>query len=130
MFLLDTNAFITLMYGDASGAKFSEKAIFSMMDSDKLFLCVVSIWEIAIKQKLGKIDIRDSISDIFDHCDEMDIRIVPIEKDHISRTLELPVHRDHRDPFDRLILSTASVMGFTIISSDEKMEGYGVEVIR
>ena len=130
MYLLDTNALITLLYGDVSGAVFSQNALIAMMDADRLFVSVVSIWEIAIKLRIGRIDIRDSIADIFDHCEETGVDILPIEKDSISRTVDIPLRPDHKDPFDRLIIATAAIKELTLISSDEKMNGYGVEILR
>ena len=57
MYLLDTNALIILMFGDVTDAKLSEDALKAMTESEELYLSVVSLWEIAIKMKIGKINI-------------------------------------------------------------------------
>ena len=89
----------------------------------------MSLWEIAIKIKISKLNIRNSIQDIVSKCHEDNIKVIPIKTAHLDKTLELPMDSDHKDPFDRLIVSTAIIEGLTLISTDTKMKRYEVDVI-
>jgi len=50
--------------------------------------------------------------------------IVSIAQSHLEGTIHLPFH--HRDPFDRLLISTALAENMTIITADENIRRYGV----
>lgn len=131
MYLLDTNALIILMYGDVAGGKLTEKSLKILRSPDKLYVCMVSFWEIAIKKKIGKLKIKTSVKKMIEHCHEKNIELIPIKASHLDKTLELQIFDDHRDPFDRLILSTALQEKMTLISTDARMRRaeYGADVI-
>ena len=131
MYLLDTNALIILLYGDVADGKLSEKSMEIMRTTDKLFVCAVSLWEISIKVKIGKLSIKTSMETIEKLCHENGIEIVPLKVSHMDKSLALPLIADHRDPFDRIILSSALYEGLTLISTDARMRNpeYGVEVL-
>ena len=128
MYLLNTNALIILMFGDVTDARLSDEAMDILQNSDELCLCVVSLWEIAIKIKIGKLNIRNTIQDIAKKCDEEGITILPIKVSHMDKTMELPFDVNHKDPFDRLIVSTAISEDMVLISTDPKMKNYSVTV--
>ena len=129
MYLLDTNALIILMYGEITNIKLSKEAISIINSSEHLCISIASLWEIAIKKKLGKLDIKSSIRRIADKCKDAGIWILPITVKHLDKTIELELNKDHHDPFDRLILSTTMVENYTLISTDSKMRQYGAKVI-
>lgn len=128
MYLLDTNALIILMYGEVTDAKLSEEALKVLAETDELYLSVVSLWEIAIKIKIGKINIKNSIQNIVSKCEEENIKILPIKVEYMDETLRLPFNENHKDPFDRMILSTAISEDLTLISTDSKMNNYDVKI--
>ena len=131
MYMLDTNAFIILLYGEVAEGKLSEEAINILKTADKLYLSVVSLWEIAIKIKLGKLAIKNSITEIEKRCFDSGIEIIPIKATHMEKTVSMPLLTDHRDPFDRLILATAITEEMILLSTDEKIrrKEYGAQVI-
>ena len=81
MYLLDTNALIILMFGDVTDARLSDEAMDILQNSDELCLCVVSLWEIAIKIKIGKLNIRNTIQDLA-KCRIRGLFLLP--KSHLS----------------------------------------------
>ena len=93
----------------------------------------ISFWEIAIKLKIQKIDIKESISGIVSKCADYGINMIPVNVDQFEETVNLPLIKDHGDPFDRLIISVAKMNDLTIISTDSKMmqykDEYGVRVL-
>jgi len=129
-YLLDTNAIIFLLYGKKANSKFSENAISLIRDSQELCLSIVSLWEIAIKKRIKKIDIDDSIIQIRNKCREKHIEIYSVKTMYLDELSNLENISNHKDPFDHLILSTAKTERMALISSDAKMRNYGnIDVI-
>lgn len=85
----------------------------------------VSIWEIAIKQALGKLRIDGRVSD---HAIDGGFAPLTITIDHAERAGGLPLH--HKDPFDRLLIAQAQLEGHTIVTRDRAFEAYEVPVLR
>ncbi|MGH9040929.1 MAG: type II toxin-antitoxin system VapC family toxin [Acidimicrobiia bacterium] len=84
-----------------------------------------SIWEAAIKQMLGKLDVPESLTGaVLDEGFEP----LPITFDHAGRAGALPPH--HRDPFDRMLIAQAAVEGLTIVTHDLAFDAYEVDVLR
>jgi PIN domain nuclease of toxin-antitoxin system len=85
---------------------------------------VVTLWEIAIKQVIGKLRFLEDFEAVMT---EEAFDVLPISYAHL-RTLEtLPVH--HRDPFDRLLIAQALTEGIPIATGDRRFAAYGVQVV-
>lgn len=124
MILIDTHTLIWFMFDDS---QLSEVALSKIKSEDKVYVSVASLWEIAIKQSLGKLKITNSIQDITDKCAEADILILPLEPKHLDYIKELP--DIHRDPFDRLIISQVVTEGMTLITKDNTIPQYDVKTL-
>lgn len=79
--------------------------------------------------QIGKLSFKKgtkepSPSEVLSWLDDMGIEIVTVNKRHLQRFSELPIHTDHRDPNDRLIISQAIADRIALISSDRKFEWY------
>ena len=123
--LLDTHAFIWFIDGDNS---LPEKAVNTIKEiNNKCFISVASLWEIAIKSSLKKIELKSGFNKINDFLAENDIDILPITFDHLQKLLELPYH--HRDPFDRIIISQGLSENFTIVTKDKEFESYTEKIL-
>lgn len=69
-------------------------------------------------------NLRNIVDEQFD---QNSLQILNIEIDHILKIQDLPFH--HRDPFDRLLISQASVDDFTLLSKDSIFKEYDVKVL-
>jgi PIN domain nuclease of toxin-antitoxin system len=119
-FLLDTHTFIWFINGDQT---LPQKAINAINDADnKCYISIASIWEIAIKSSLKKLELQSNFDHIIDFLAENDIEILPISFQHLKKVITLEFH--HRDPFDRLIIAQGLVEGLTIITKDENFPNY------
>jgi len=98
--VLDTHA---LIWMTGNVAQLSRRAREVIEDENlHLHVSVASLWEIAIKQSLGKLTLDVPLPEFF----QMDIaanliEIIPISLSHLVRLGALPHH--HRDPFDRMV---------------------------
>jgi PIN domain nuclease of toxin-antitoxin system len=84
----------------------------------------ISFMELAIKISIGKLETKTSLQEIISHTTNDGFKILPIKDEHITTYLFLPLYENHRDPFDRFLISTAQFEEMGIISSDEKFQLY------
>ncbi len=124
MYLLDTNALIYYLYDNN---RLTDKAKGIIYGVDSLAISIASLWEIAIKASLGKLTIKSSIGKIAETCRDEGIAILPIKITYLDKVHIMPWI--HKDPFDRLIVATADAEKMSVVSSDQTISGYGVNVI-
>ena len=121
--LLDTCTFIWLV---AEPARLSQR-LCDVIDihANELRLSAVSIWEICLKWKAGKLDLpKPPRSWIEEQVISWNIGLVPIEREHLYRVTELPMY--HRDPFDRLLVAQSIVEGLTVATPDSALHKYPI----
>lgn len=124
--LLDTNSFLWFISG-SDRLSVNARSLIADIKND-LFLSVASLWEIAIKTSIGRLELLRPFDQLIpSQLEENDINILPIELNHLSQIIELPFH--HRDPFDRLIIAQGMIEELPVISSDASFRMYPIEVI-
>src|SRR5947209_1962471 len=112
--LLDTHAFV---WWDSSPTKLSATALAFIQDpANTLLLSVVSVWEMIIKQQLGKTILAAPLPTILARQQSNGIQILPVVLDHVLAVENLPLV--HKDPFDRLLIAQANVQGAALLSAD------------
>lgn len=122
--LLDTNAILAVL-GDAVTLHGKIERLLNDPENEKL-VSVVSFWEMTIKVSLGKLQMQQPPDAVMEEFDQQKIAtILPIQAGHLEKLRALPSH--HWDPFDRLLVAQVLSEGCAIISSDRKLDAYGVE---
>jgi PIN domain nuclease of toxin-antitoxin system len=122
--LLDTHTFLWLYH---EKDKLSRHAAIILNDSNNQFyISHASVWEISIKVGLGKLMLPKPLIDLLAYAESDGFSLLPIKLAHLLHVQGLPRFADHRDPFDRLIVSQAIVEQFGILSADSKLDGYNV----
>ena len=97
--------------------------------SNHVLFSAASSWEIAIKYGLGKLKLSEPPLQFIPKRLARDrITAISIEHIHALHVSTLPHH--HRDPFDRLLIAQAQIEGIPILTADEKIDAYDVEVIQ
>ena len=96
-----------------------------VQDSDNfVYVSAATIWEIAIKRALGKLEIGDEyVSEIA----AQGFVELPIRWEHAKRVEALPML--HRDPFDRVLIAQAQALGLTLVTTDGMIRKYSVNVL-
>jgi PIN domain nuclease of toxin-antitoxin system len=87
----------------------------------------VSIWEIAIKLSLGKIDVRGGLDEISKIMRRYELELLPITFEHLQKLMTLDFH--HRDPFDRIIISQGLVEKLEVVTKDENFPYYNIKIV-
>ena len=120
--LLDTHIALWAITGDATlGEEFLERL---RHDAD-IFLSPVSLWEITIKQAAGKLA---GPADLAERVRDMGFRELPVTHAHAIAAGRLPPH--HRDPFDRMLVAQTVTEGLTLVSRDESIALYEVDILK
>jgi PIN domain nuclease of toxin-antitoxin system len=94
----------------------------------ELFLSAASSWEIAIKHGLGRLTLPEPPERyVPDRMRAIEARSVAIEHSHALAVSSLPPL--HRDPFDRLLVAQAGVLGVPILTADPAVAQYSAETL-
>ncbi len=124
MYLLDTCAFLWFLDDNPS---LSKRARDIIGRSNDMYLSVASLWEIAIKKAIHKLDLDESIVELEMICNQYGIVILPIKIPYLERIGQLSMI--HGDPFDRLIIATALEEGLSLITHDSNIRRYEIDLI-
>jgi len=90
-----------------------------------VYVSQISLVEIAIKQKIGKLpELVVSIDTLVSLIEQDGFVILPLQTRHIEAYSMIPLFPEHRDPFDRLLLATAFSENIPIVSSDGNFRLY------
>ncbi|OWV70122.1 twitching motility protein PilT [Rhizobium sp. R634] len=119
--LLDTHIVLAILRKDA-GQRFPEIA--SLLGDSKTvgFASVASLWETAIKARLGKLDPGMPLEDIAGSLEEIGLILLRIEIQHVITAAD--PEPETRDPFDRLLLAQCKVEGLQLATVDRLLVGH------
>lgn len=121
--LLDTHALLWWLDDHPS---LSEKARTSIANGENLvFVSAAVIWEIRIKQALGKLKIPADFRRVLE---KEAFEMLSITAEHAHAVGSLAGY--HRDPFDRMLVAQAKVEGFTLVTRDAIFEQYQIPIIK
>ena len=125
-YLLDTHIFLWL---NEEPEKLSSTMRLVCEDpANTLVISLVSLWEIQIKQQLGKLQLDLPWRQMLDtQQQDNGLLLLPIEIKHISALEKLP--SIHRDPFDRLLIAQALQENMIILSADAVFTQYPAQLI-
>ncbi|PIY12570.1 MAG: PIN domain nuclease [Flexibacter sp. CG_4_10_14_3_um_filter_32_15] len=119
--LLDTHVLLWHLTNNPRLSKSKSELIENA--NHKKYLSIVSLWEIAIKKSLGKLDIDIPLNKMI----PKEIILLDITISHLEILQTLPFH--HKDPFDRVIISQAISENLLLMSEDGNFSLYEIELI-
>jgi PIN domain nuclease of toxin-antitoxin system len=93
---------------------------------NELLVSIASVWEVSIKEKLGKISVGGAFLPFVERA-LADIELLDIRLPHVVRGHDLPPI--HRDPFDRIIIAQTLAERLTLLSVDQVFPSYGVRML-
>ena len=116
--LVDTHI---LLWWLADSPSLSGRARELIADPDNaVFVSAVSLWEIRLKQSLGKLQLP---SDFEERLAGESFESLPLLADHTREVASMPWH--HRDPFDRMLIAQAQAASLTFLTADQIASLYG-----
>jgi PIN domain nuclease of toxin-antitoxin system len=124
--LLDTHA---LLWAVLSPSSLSRKASAIVADEENVVLVsAASAWEIATKVRLGKLPGAEVLErGLLDVIEDAGYTSLPIDFESALRAGRLA--GEHRDPFDRMIAAQALVSDLPVLSTDTKLDSFGIRRI-
>jgi len=125
MVVLDTSA---LLYWTLDPDQLSLTARRTIEQADRLVISSISVWEIALKVKRGKLDIPLSIIDYAERLQRLEtLEILPVDVQTWLENLDLDW--EHRDPADRTIVAIATRLACPLVTSDRVVADFYRETI-
>ncbi len=124
MIVLDTRA---LLWWGLDPDHLSSRAVevVTAMERDGGYASSISIWELGTKVKRGKLDLGIAIDELVRRIERGGVvDLVPVDTSIWLRSLALGW--DHRDPADRVIVSTALARGVPLLTKDETIRAAGI----
>ena len=124
-YLLDTHVLLWLA---ENSPMLSSKAKNVILDTsyDK-YVSLVSAWEVAIKLGTNKLQLAGGLIEFYRMIDENGFTTLTVTREYLMKLSDFPDY--HKDPFDRLLISTALAEDLTIITIDENIQKYDVSWI-
>ncbi len=125
-YLFDTHL---LLWAAATPARLPPRARGILEDGENdILFSVGSIWEVAIKNGLGRDDFQVEPALLRMALLDAGYRELPISGGHVTALGNLPPI--HRDPFDRLFIAQAMVEGIALVTADPVIGRYSGPIIR
>lgn len=122
-YLLDTH---TLLWMQDNSSQLSDGTRQILTDSkSRLYISIASFWEITIKSNIDKLELDYTIDEFYEACVTSDIVVLPIEISTLKQLQLLPFI--HKDPFDRIIVSTAIDLNLYVIIRDDHIKQYSLD---
>jgi PIN domain nuclease of toxin-antitoxin system len=122
--LLDTHAF--LWFVDDNPRLSDPARVLIESDDVQPFISMASLWEMAIKISLGKLELKEPYEKFIPQQLAMNgIGVLNLSMEHVAAIAVLPFH--HRDPFDRLIAVQARIEKMPLVSADPVFDAYEIE---
>jgi PIN domain nuclease of toxin-antitoxin system len=121
--LLDTHYVIEAVGDSEMGT--SEPSLLEELQNDAEFVVsVVSLWEAEIKSRMGKLRLQYGPQEWPTYLAELEIDLVAVKTTHVFA--DIGVELAHRDPFDRLLLSTAAAEGCRLLTKDRLLQSHPI----
>lgn len=124
--LLDTHIFLWFIDGDR---RLDPAWAAQIRDPDNpVFLSVVSIWEVLVKHRLGKLPLPEPPDVLLlEQRERHRISSLALDEASVVRLAALPLH--HHDPLDRMLVCQALAYDLTLVTVDPAMRAYPVAIL-
>jgi PIN domain nuclease of toxin-antitoxin system len=113
--ILDTHFVIGILNGTLE-AQYPRHALRLSQDDVESIVSVASLWEIAIKSRLGKLNVQAPLPFALQILVAQGFAILPVEAPHV--TAPISPELQHRDPFDRLLLGQCAATNAMLMTVD------------
>jgi PIN domain nuclease of toxin-antitoxin system len=124
--LLDTQVFLWMVNGSEQLPEAIRDSVCA--EEAAVWLSAASVWELAIKQQLGRIELPAPAAD-FALTERTRHRVasLPLDEASAGHMAKLPAH--HKDPFDRMLVCQAIEHELTLVSADTMLRRYPIKIL-
>ena len=119
--LLDSNIVLPVVR-EEHGKLGAQVNLLLNVASNDIFVSVASIWEIAIKARLGKLPLKSPLQQLPDVIAAYEYTLLSVDYHHaVTELIDQPATRD---PFDRMLLAQCQVEGLRLVTTDRVLKGH------
>ena len=119
-YLLDTQMILWLA---ENSPKLSDMAKIIILDeTNEKYVSIASCWEVSIKLSLNKLYLVGGTREFFRIIRENGLKLLQIEEDYLASLERMPFN--HKDPFDRMIIATATSENLVLLTDDSQLLAY------
>jgi PIN domain nuclease of toxin-antitoxin system len=123
--LLDTNVVLSIVNERTADLPTALRGVLADQDSE-FYVSVASLWEIAIKWRLGKLQLSGNLELLPDIVASGGLELLPINEHHVLASVQ--PEPPTRDPFDRLLLAQCSVEDLRLVTVDRALVSHELAV--
>ncbi len=125
-YLLDTHALLWLRLSPSKLSLRHRKILES--PGEQKFISSLSIWEISLKYALGKLALGGHTPEEFlSTAVNLGLQVVTPTPEQFASFHRLPKLKNHKDPFDRMLIWQAVQSGHVLVSSDRQVATYDID---
>jgi PIN domain nuclease of toxin-antitoxin system len=124
MIVLDTQAWLWWVHDPSQLSRRARVAVETAEATDGIRVSVISAWEVAVKQALGKLRLARDIDSWFQQASTYPNLVVePLSAQDAIASTRLP-GQFHKDPADRIIVAVTRRYGVELVTSDKLIRAY------
>lgn len=123
--LVDTHVFLWFTLDDPKLPSRMREVLVS--PQNERFISIASVWEVAIKHSLGKLELKDGLEGFIGDIGRSNFQLLELGILHVMELSTLPLH--HRDPFDRMLIAQAKAEGMHLLTADPHFGAYDVQLL-
>jgi len=122
--VLDTHTLVWWVTGDVTLSKKARKEIEREQAGGSIIVSAISAWEIAMLVAHGRLVLSMDVSNWLATVAEIEaVRFYPVDVEIAAKSVELPGDF-HKDPADRMIVTTARKLAVPLVTKDDKIHSY------
>jgi PIN domain nuclease of toxin-antitoxin system len=122
--VLDTHAWVWWVNGTSILSRKAHRAIGQAARAAAVFVSSISVWEVAQLVSKQRLELEMSVESWVAKSDAMPfLHFVPVDNSIFIKSVQLPGDF-HKDPADRIIVATATVLGFPLVTRDRRILKY------
>ena len=129
--LLDTHVLLWTLF---KPSRLSSTALSYLEDpANTAAYSLATLWEVEIKHLKNPHLMPPSARELYEICRDEGLGALSIRPNHVfalSTLKQLPGSKEHRDPFDRLLLAQAKMEGLVLLTHDGQLATYGEPLVR
>jgi PIN domain nuclease of toxin-antitoxin system len=124
MILLDTHVWVWWVSGGTALSARAIGAIESAVADRSILVSSISAWEVATLVQRGRLELTMDVGDWIARSEGLPfLSFIPVDNRIAVRATRLDEY-PHKDPADRIIVSTAQLLGARLVSRDERLRRY------
>ena len=124
MIVLDTHTWLWWVSNPENISPPARKIIDNTVENDEILISSISAWEIALLVAKGRLQLTIEVSDWIAKSERLPfVKFIPIDNAIAVKSVSLPKPL-HNDPADRIIVATATIVGASLVTKDERILNY------